>query len=188
MIDFSYRKKNWRYRQPFWALDVTRTQIRRPWNKDKYTNARIKYYWSAKDKIYALKYEVGVSLGEHCKIIYVSGPCPGSVHDIKIARHSSLLHLERGEKVVADLGYIGQDNQVITPVPYTKLRNAIQNKFMGYLIQNVERMNNRIKIFNAAGLWRGKKNFHKYIFHACCYITNLELEVTPLNGGNANKR
>lgn len=169
--------------QPSCALDVTRTKIPRPWNKkDIFANRRMKFFWSGKDKFHALKYEVIVSLGKYCKIVYISGSWAGSVHDITIARQSSLLKLENGEKVVADLGYIGQDYQIITPLENTTFQNALQNRLMSNLRQNVERMNNRIKIFHSAREWRGRRENHQEVFFACCYITNLELEVTPLNG------
>ena len=43
-------------------------------------------------------------------------------------------------------------------------------------------MNNRVKIFGVAREWRGKRENHQSVFFVCCYITNLELEVTHLNG------
>ena len=145
-MDWNYRKQHWNFRQPSCALDVTRTKIPRPWSKkDQFAYKRMKHYWSAKDKYHALKYEVIVSLGKYCKIVYVSGSWAGSIHDINIARNSSLLKLEDGEKVVADMGYIGQDNQIITPLPRTSFLNSLHNRIMGYLRQNVERMNKRIK-------------------------------------------
>jgi DDE superfamily endonuclease len=180
VIDWEYRKRYWRYFQPSCALDVTRTRIPKPWREGE--NQLMKIYWSGKDKFHALKYEVVVSLGKYVKIVYISGGWAGSKHDLTIARRSSLLQLENGEKTVCDLGYIGQDHQIITPLPNTTLANVFQNKMMSHLRQNVERMNNRIKIFRAAREWRGRRNNHWKVFHAISYITNLELEATPLNG------
>jgi hypothetical protein len=51
------------------------------------------------------------------------------------------LHFPIEEKFVADLGYIGQDHQIIRPLPATSFNNVFQNKMMTYLRQNVERMN-----------------------------------------------
>ena len=77
-----------------------------------------------------------------------------SGHDLTIARYSSLKHLENGEKCVADLGYIVQVDKIITPLPNTSTKNGIQNKIMGHLRQNVERINNRVKNFNCCSEWR----------------------------------
>jgi len=139
-----------------------------------------KKYWSAKDKFHALKYEVAVSLGKHIKIVYVSGSHYGSDHDLTIARSHCLPHLEENESVVADLIY-ASDHRVITYKPNTD-QNRRENKIIGNLRQNVERMNNRIKVFNAAARWRGRRENHRDVFFAICHLVNLELDATPLNG------
>lgn len=154
---------------------MTRTKIPKPYN----TN--FKLWWSGKDKFHALKYEVAVSLGEHCRIVFVSGSYPGSHHDLTIARNSSLLHLEDGESVVVDSGYRG-DHRCIPPRNSSSEASDRENRAMSFLRQNVERMNRRIKIFEAAKSYRGCRMNHSSVFFACCYLTNLELEVTPLNG------
>jgi len=164
------------------ALDVTRTRIPRPLNEFKsLEQIIIKKYWSAKDKFHALKNEIIVSLGKHCKIIYVSCGHQGAIHDMKIARENSLTILEGEETLVVDPGYKGHQ-RLLNPLPGRNEEEKEQNKIINYLRQNVERMNNRIKIFNAAARWRGRKENHAHVFLAICYITNLELEVHPLNG------
>jgi len=163
-------------------LDVTRTQIPRPWNYYKSLEQfATKKYWSEKDRFHALKSELVVSLGEYCKIIFGSCGHPGAIHDIKIARENSLTILEEEETFVADAGYRG-DQRLLDPLAGRNEEEKEQNKIMNYLRQNVEKMNNRKKIFNAAARWRGRRENHAYIFLAICFITNLELEVHPLNG------
>jgi len=115
----------------------------------------IKKNWSAKDRFHALKNELVVSLGKYCKIIWVSCGHQGSTHDMKIARENSLTLLEGDETFVVDPGYKGH-NRLLNPLPGRNEEEKEQNKIMNYLRQNVERMNNRIKIFNAAR-WRGRR-------------------------------
>jgi len=100
---------------------------------------------------------------------------------MKIAKENSITLLEGEETLVVDPGYQGHE-RLLNPLPGNTEEEKEQNKIMNYLRQNVERMNNRIKIFNAAARWRGRKENHAYIFLSICYITNLELEVHPLNG------
>jgi len=145
-----------------------------------------KKFWSEKDRCHALKNEIVVSLGTYCKIIWVSCGHPGATHDMKIARENSLTLLEGEETLVVDPGYKG-DQRLLNPLPGRNEEEKEQNKIMNYLRQNVERMNNRIKIFNAAAKWRGRRDNHAYIFLAICYITNLELEVHPLNGEESER-
>lgn len=58
---------------------------------------------------------------------------------------------------------------------------------MGKFRVQVERMNSRIKVFNAASFFRGNLgsiDFHKEIFFAICLVLNLELDFKPLNKPN----
>jgi hypothetical protein len=161
-------------------LDVTRTRIRKPITPKNKINALTKLYWSEKDKFHAWKYEIMVSLGRYPKIVYFSGPYPGSIHDYRIARNCSLTKLNPNEKVCTDPAY--KDKKRCMTYKEKNKKNKFYNKKIGDLRLNVERMNQRIKIFSAARRWRGKRHQHKYFFRAICYITNLELECQPLSG------
>jgi len=119
-------------------------------------------------------------LGKQNRIVYASGDYPGSIHDITIARNNFLGMLLPNESIVVDKGYRG-DHRCIIPLPKTSFHNIYQNSVMGGLRQNIERINNRIKIFNIARIWRGDRDNHGNIFLLVCKITNLEMEVHPLN-------
>jgi len=181
IISFEYRNKYWNF-SPVAALDVTRTKIPRPWDLDK-NEAIYKHFWSAKDKFHALKYEIVVSLGNYCKIIYMSGGFPGAMNDRKVAEENSLHALVGDESYVVDEGYKKfSEPRFLTPRHGNTPEDRRINRAFAYLRQNVERMNNRIKIFRAAATWRGRRHNHSAVMLAICSITNLELEVTPLNG------
>jgi hypothetical protein len=173
--------------RPVVAIDVTRTKICAPWSIDSWEREKLKkFYWGGKDKFHALKYEIAVSLGKYNKIVFLSGGHAGSIHDITIARQYFLNILSPNESAVADTGYQGEYKFII-PMPETSYQNIYQNVIMAGYRQNVERMNNRIKIFTTARLWRGQRSNHHHVFFVICKITNLELDVSPLNG-NIPKR
>ena len=71
-------------------------------------------YWSAKDQAYALKYEVVVSLSPNQRIVWVEGPIIGPHSDLTIFRHHLKKSLTSGEKLIADKGYIGEPNHLLT--------------------------------------------------------------------------
>ena len=65
-------------------------------------------FFSHKFKKSGLRYEVGIALRTG-KIVWINGPFPcGAWPDISIFRSSLLSHLERGERVEADDGYLGK--------------------------------------------------------------------------------
>jgi len=68
---------------------------------------------------------------------------------MKIAKENSITLLEGEETLVVDPGYQGHE-RLLNPLPGNTEEEKEQNEIMNYLRQNVERMNNRIKIFNAA--------------------------------------
>ena len=92
------------------VVDVTRVHIQKPTLLDW-------QYYSMKDKFHALKYEVAVSFNPSAKIIWVKGPYKGAPSDIRIAREALVPALrQRGEKMLADKGYLGDRDVLVCPI------------------------------------------------------------------------
>ena len=83
------------------AVDATRCHIERPAGSANFA----KGYWSSKDHFYALKYEVGVSLGSHNRIVHVSKAYRGAFADINISRNELLPKTPANERFLMDKGY-----------------------------------------------------------------------------------
>jgi hypothetical protein len=71
------------------AVDATRYFIERP----KIDHIR---WFSAKDQQYAIKYEIGVSLGADTRIVHVSDGYRGGHADIQISRDELFVIMDKG--------------------------------------------------------------------------------------------
>jgi hypothetical protein len=130
------------------AVDATRCFIERP----KIDHMR---WFSAKDQQYAIKYEIGVSLGADTRIVHVSDGYRGGHADIQISRDELKPKLERQEFVIMDKGYQDdEEEQFLSPkkdYPNHPLTpdDLAMNRAIYEKRQIVERVNMRIKIFKA---------------------------------------
>lgn len=167
------------------AVDATRCPIERP----KGPQEDAKRFYSVKDSYYALKYELGVSMGEDTRIVYLSPAYRGGTPDIEIARQQLKPMLEPHEFVIMDKGY--QDDrepQFLSPVkegntPLT-LDDLEMNRKIYELRQIVERVNKRIKHFKAfEHRWRHGHGhvMHELCFTLACKLVNVSLEYEPMN-------
>lgn len=159
-------------------LDGTECPIRRP-NKDIQ-----KEWYSGKKKHHTIKYEVGVSLFDP-KIVWVSGPMPGSIHDLTMARKNRLFRkLIPGEKVMGDMGYVGHP-RMVTPLKKNskinpKFRNWFNKKF-GKIRVKVEHVLHRVKIFDCFNQeWRHSLKYHQVAFYCAINILAVELKFFPV--------
>jgi len=111
----------------------------------------------------------------------VYGPHKGSVHDLTIARHAIVNHLQQGEKGVGDKAYIGSEHFF---APFKPAETEAQQKYN--IIhhkhhQNIELLNRRIKCWCILkGSYRHDIETHHFIFYLICYITNISLLESPL--------
>ncbi|KAJ3316690.1 hypothetical protein HDV06_002988, partial [Boothiomyces sp. JEL0866] len=145
-------------------------------------------YWSGKDKFAALKYEIVVSLLEREKIIHVSDQSPGSIHDLTIFRNGLKSKLRTSEKLIADKGYIGESDFVLTPKRNYRHEVTVveENNTIEQIRQSIERVNHRLKIFNfMSTTYRGHGiesfRFHGECVSVICKITNLIFDKRPLS-------
>ena len=88
-----------------------------------------KQWYSHKFNGPGLRYEVGLCIisGD---IVWIHGPFPaGAWPDISIFRHAMKHHLEEGERVEADKGYVGEFLQYEkTPIPFENPEEARMRK------------------------------------------------------------
>ena len=161
------------------AVDVTRVHIPRPpVNKHQ--------YFSAKDKFHALKYEIATSIQTNQQaILWIYGPIKGSVSDLKIFQQKLKKEMGKNEKMIADKGYIGED-KLLTASKEIKhsLKNKQQTDFetnLNSIRQDIERVNKRIKIFNAmGGKYRGDFDMHKVCAEVIVKMLNIIFKKHPL--------
>ena len=156
------------------VLDVTRVRIQRPRDQQA-------LFYSAKDKFHALKFEVLCSIGDS-KIMWVNGGLPGSRSDLTIYREKLALELEPLERVMADLGYRGTDDHLMTPILNPWSQEQLEfNREIHRIRQVIERINKRIKIFGCLNSnWRQSHELLSKSFKIICQVTNMSLNEKPL--------
>ena len=94
-------------------IDVTEQRIERPEKNQK-------IYYSGKKKCHTIKTEVQIN--KHGKIISLSSPYPGSMHDFKIRKEGKKLN--PSSMVLADSAYQGlADIHAKTFIPFKKPKN-----------------------------------------------------------------
>jgi hypothetical protein len=168
------------------AVDATRCRIECPPGGSEIH----KGFWSFKDHHYALKYEVGVSLGKDVRIVHVSRAYRGAFADINISRLELTPKLPGNERVLMDKGY-QDDNEprFLSPIKERVGRafNQVELEYNGAINskrQIVERANKRIKDFGSmSGRWRHGHGheLHEISFTAVCKLLNVMFEYEPLN-------
>ena len=132
-------------------------------------------WYSHKFKRSAVRYEIGLCIltGDIC---WVSGPYEaGAWPDIKIFRDSLMSHLEKGERVEADDGYIGEHPQWIKcPKGFANLE---ETEFVQQRCRNrQETVNKRLKQFGVLKQrYRHDLTMHGDIFRACAVLTQLAI-------------
>jgi DDE superfamily endonuclease len=134
-----------------------------------------KRFFSYKFKKPALSYEVALCI-QTGSIVWINGPFPGTYHDITIFRTSLLSHLDRGERVEADDGYIGEAPEHVkcpmsfaNPLETTKMQQQVRSR--------QETVNARFKDWGCLQ----QKFRHDLLKHSNCFrsvavITQLSIE------------
>jgi hypothetical protein len=137
-----------------------------------------------------LKYEVGVSLGDHNRIVHVSSAYRGAYADINISRDELLPKTLANEYFLMDKGY-QDDNEkrFLSPVKERadRVLSPVElnyNMEVNSKRQVVERANKRIKDFEAMRVrWRHGHGheLHEISFTVICKLLNVIFEFEPLN-------
>jgi hypothetical protein len=138
-------------------------------------------YYSGKKKRHTIKYEVAVHVRTG-RIIWISGPVPGSVHDSTLLQHAGLCsQLLTHELIIGDKGYVG-NLRVITPFksPTTGFEQ-IFNNYISKLRIIAEHTFQRIKNFHILKTpWNGDVNLHPFIFYTICKIVAIDVIFKPV--------
>ena len=157
------------------SVDGADFMIEEPWPYKK--GASSKWYTSKYDGA-GLRYEVGVSiLGG--KIVWINGPLlPGKYNDHTIFKNKGLLsHLEDGERVETDDGYIFLDpeftkarSSIFHPEDMKDLRNTVRARH--------ETINRRMKVFKilANKFHHSDLGKHQDCFNAVAVLVQFALE------------
>ena len=160
------------------AIDTTNCPIQKPTNpqlaKDCYEH---RYHMEA------LKYETGISYKTE-RQCWLSGPYPGSMHDLTIARTSGVLHgLQANEFVLADKAYVSREPHLIAPfrpcrtVPQYNINLEIKRRR-----QIIERFHKRLKQWEfTTKPWRHSFKMHALCMKVVCDIINIDMRRHPLN-------
>jgi hypothetical protein len=90
-----------------------------------------------------LQYEIGICI-KTGSLVWINGPFAcGKWNDIQIFRSSLLSHLEDGERVEADDGYVGEAHYVKCPKNFTNPKE--NEKMQSYVHHHHETVNKRFK-------------------------------------------
>ncbi|CAF2804411.1 unnamed protein product [Rotaria sp. Silwood2] len=131
-------------------VDSTFIAVPEPSNSEE----RKAYYHAKSSTNYALKVQIACDF--HHRIVYVSECYHGSVHDITILSESDLLeHVNDSVQIIADKGYIGEEN-VVTPRKKLHGRELTdENKSFNREINSaraaIENINQRLKTYAIVG-------------------------------------
>jgi len=128
-------------------------------------------WYSHKINKAALKYEIAINImtGKMC---WISGPYPGSRHDLTIFRNGLAHFLDEDEQVHADRGYKG-DDRISTP-----LNQTLEEKMQSKVIRaRHETCNSRIKNFYSLSTkFRHPLEKHGQVFRAVAVVCQLAFE------------
>jgi hypothetical protein len=158
------------------ALDVTECLIQKPLDY-----AVQKLFYSGKVKAHTVKYEIETEL-ETGNIVWFCGFHPDSIHDLTIAKNSTILkYLLSGEFILADKAYIGHSS-FITPFKKPKTQaEQLVNSLIYKRRVIVENTLNRIKSFTFTQKeWRHKIELHALAMKFIANVVNIDLKFRPV--------
>ena len=109
----------------------------------------------------------------------------GSVSDLKMFQSKLKEKINRGEKMIADKGYIGEDKLITASKDFKnskKTNNQLKfEKNLSSIRQDIERVNKRFKIFNImGGIYRGDFDTHKICTEVIAKLLNIIFKKHPL--------
>ena len=136
-------------------------------------------YWSGwyshKFNAGGTRWEVGVCLRTGF-IVWIHGPFPcGRWPDLNIFRHALLSHLEAGEKVEADDGYVGEPLKTLTPALNSK--TALDRQLRQQNRNRQESFNKRLKDWKCLeAVCKHNLAKHSSMFRAVAVICQLAIE------------
>ncbi len=119
----------------------------------------------------------------------------GKTHDISIARESGLFaKLGAGEKILADLAYIGVNAPTVTPYKKPRLGQLTvvqrdHNKWISKIRIVVERVFAVMKRFSVlSGTWRNSDARLAKCFNVIAILTNIRFKFHPIHAKECGNR
>jgi len=143
-----------------------------------------KKWYSHKSSGAALSYELGIAIRSD-RLVWMNGPFPASFHDVTIFRYGGgdeqnpgrnlKSMIPPGKRAIADSGYAGEDNNVIT---VTRAEDSSELKeFKARAKSRHETFNSRLKSFTIlATEFRHNINFHQCVFESVCVLVQYDIE------------
>jgi hypothetical protein len=178
-FDLGHQFKNWPFCVPSMIIDTFSCPIIQPPNE-------AWQYLSTKGKGWALKYEIGVSIGIP-KVIWLSGPWKGCASDPTITFQSGIRKkIPKNESILADKIYKTDRYRFLVPLPGHRYSLDDEGRKFNYLIysvrQSVERVIRRMRNFGfLASLYRSCDfKFHQLATRAIGKIVNFIFKFNPL--------
>jgi hypothetical protein len=129
----------------------------------------------------ARRYNVGLSLGENTRIVYIDGGVPaGAWNDLALARHKLVTLLDPDEYILADKGY-PDSRYFMTPRAGNDAQTTEFNRRHKAIMARHEHINNRFAKFAClANVFRhDRDNFHYLCVFAIANIINCNLIENP---------
>ena len=131
------------------------------------------FWFSHKFKRAGLTYEIGLNV-HTADICWAYGGFPAAVSDLTMAKRGVLSVLPIGEMIIADKGYIGEPNRIITPIEDYSTNFNYQHKLM---MARHEGVNKRVKDWHCmSATWRHGWESHIRTFYAVIALTQIKLE------------
>ena len=162
------------------TVDGTDFRIQEQWPFVKEKN---KKWFSHKFCAAAVRYEIGISL-KTGNVCWFNGPFPAGMPDISIFRIKLKLRLGPREKVILDMGYLG-DTKV--SLPDDKAVGHDNRVIMSKARGRHETINGKFKRWGC--LWqmfRHHRSKHHLVFKACLTLTQLLLDYGERSFGVTN--
>ena len=131
----------------------------------------------------ALRYEVALLLLSN-DIVWINGPfCPGDWNDLAIFRHNLKHQLERGERIEADNGYVGESPRFVvcpTSIATKEESLALMKRVEGrheIMIKHIKNWKCMKGCFEAKGTAVEKMEKHRLLFFSCAIVKQVAMQM-----------
>lgn len=117
------------------------------------------------------------------KVFWHSGWVPGKIHDITLVRAFGLLEkIGPNERLIADKGYVGEPNKIITPFKGELTDTQAEfNDTLNHIRVIVENVYAQVKSFKCMSVpWRHHLSHHKLAWTVILNLVNANLTEFPL--------
>lgn len=154
------------------GVDFAIMEPRPNWNNKR----RWSGYFSEKFNGPGLRYEIGMCISTG-NFVWVNGPFPAAYSDLQIFRKDLIDEMGEGEKVVADQGYNGEKDYIVTSKYLRKMGELGQLDDYFKVRARHECGNRRLKVWNILG-HRFRHGLHKHgmVFRAVAVIEQLKMD------------